>query len=367
MVNPPMIGSTSFKVRAGGEHADDEADDRGGEEDEPGIAQRAAGRQLGLRSRRGPLGLGLRRPSMRRDGGHRTPSPMMAIPRPLLRTTSRSSGTRSPPSEAAISAAGSCAPTRTTPRFPAADVRRGPSTHRRANTQPQGGCDHTRCAFVHVPTLFPRPHRPERRATRCHPAVARGRARSMRAPRYGRPSSRPSGGRLAVHLAERVVQDTRCARRPGPRCRSTTRSGSRTGSSGRLSLPRISCHCSSGHRDREVVQPAQHLGVRAGVHTGQVEEGQAVAVADVEEEVRRPGEVAVLEQDRSPGSRRRFWYHSTVRSTSRQISDDVMDTAAGGRRPVLPGEQVLGPIRSRTVVYACRCSSVMSDALSLRV
>jgi hypothetical protein len=61
------------------------------------------------------------------------------------------------------------------------------------------------------------------------------------------------------------------------------------------------------------VQAAQHLGVRAGLDPRQVEEGQAVAVADVEEEVRGAGEV------------------------------------------------------SRAAVYACRCSSVISDALSLRV
>ena len=41
---------------------------------------------------------------------------------------------------------------------------------------------------------------------------------------------------------------------------------------------------------------AQDLGVRAQVETGEVEEGEQVAVADVEEEVRRALVVAVLEQ-----------------------------------------------------------------------
>ena len=48
--------------------------------------------------------------------------------------------------------------------------------------------------------------------------------------------------------------------------------------------------------DRHVVQPAEHLGVRADVEAGEVEEGEQVAVADVEEEVRGAGVVAVLDQ-----------------------------------------------------------------------
>jgi hypothetical protein len=45
-----------------------------------------------------------------------------------------------------------------------------------------------------------------------------------------------------------------------------------------------------------VVQAAEHLGVRADVQAGEVEEGEQVAVADVEEEVRGAGVVAVLDQ-----------------------------------------------------------------------
>jgi len=45
-----------------------------------------------------------------------------------------------------------------------------------------------------------------------------------------------------------------------------------------------------------VVQPAEHLRVRADVESREVEEGEQVAVADVEEEVRRAGIVAVLDQ-----------------------------------------------------------------------
>src|SRR5690349_3905411 len=43
-----------------------------------------------------------------------------------------------------------------------------------------------------------------------------------------------------------------------------------------------------GHRDREVVQAAEDLGVRAEVQAGEVEESQQVAVPDVEEEVVGP-------------------------------------------------------------------------------
>ena len=47
-------------------------------------------------------------------------------------------------------------------------------------------------------------------------------------------------------------------------------------------------------RDGNVMQPAQHLGVLAEFKAGEVEVGEQVAVTDVEEEVRRPGIVAVL-------------------------------------------------------------------------
>ena len=45
-----------------------------------------------------------------------------------------------------------------------------------------------------------------------------------------------------------------------------------------------------------MVEPAEHLGVVAEVEAREVEEGEQVAVADVEEEVRRALVVAVLEE-----------------------------------------------------------------------
>src|SRR3954454_9827601 len=48
--------------------------------------------------------------------------------------------------------------------------------------------------------------------------------------------------------------------------------------------------------DGHVVQPAEYLGVGADVQAGEVEEGQQIAVADVEEEVRGARVVPVLDQ-----------------------------------------------------------------------
>src|SRR5580658_8833887 len=50
------------------------------------------------------------------------------------------------------------------------------------------------------------------------------------------------------------------------------------------------------HRDGEVVKAAQHFGVGTEVEAGEVEESQAVVVADVEEEVGRALVVAILEE-----------------------------------------------------------------------
>ena len=48
--------------------------------------------------------------------------------------------------------------------------------------------------------------------------------------------------------------------------------------------------------DREVVQPAEDLLVRALIEAGKAEERQQVVIADVEEEMRRAGIVTVLDQ-----------------------------------------------------------------------
>ena len=93
-------------------------------------------------------------------------------------------------------------------------------------------------------------------------------------------------------------------------------------------------------RDRHVVQPAEHLGVRPDVEAREVEEGEQVAVADVEEEVRRAGVVAVLDQlgQREPE-------HVLVEADGPlDVAADqrgVVQAAGGGRR-TLPGRaQVL--------------------------
>ena len=51
-------------------------------------------------------------------------------------------------------------------------------------------------------------------------------------------------------------------------------------------------------RDREVMHRSEHLGVRAEVESGKVEEGEEVAVADIEEEVGAARVVTVLEEFR---------------------------------------------------------------------
>ena len=50
------------------------------------------------------------------------------------------------------------------------------------------------------------------------------------------------------------------------------------------------------HRDRDVVHAADRFTCRRHRILGEIEEGEEVAVADVEEEVRRARKVAVLEQ-----------------------------------------------------------------------
>ena len=56
------------------------------------------------------------------------------------------------------------------------------------------------------------------------------------------------------------------------------------------------CHRAGSTDERDVVQAAEHLRVLAEVEAREVEEGEQVAVADVEEEVRGTLVVAVLEQ-----------------------------------------------------------------------
>src|SRR5205814_928260 len=63
-----------------------------------------------------------------------------------------------------------------------------------------------------------------------------------------------------------------------------------------LKLPAQVCPPLGRHRDGDVVQSSQHLGIRAEVQPGQVEEGQQVAVADVEEEMAGAAVVPVLDQ-----------------------------------------------------------------------
>ena len=101
--------------------------------------------------------------------------------------------------------------------------------------------------------------------------------------------------------------------------------------------------------DRDVVQPAEHLGVRADVQPGEVEEGQQVAVADVEEEVRRTGVVAVLDQ---LGEREAE--HVLVEADRRlDVAADqrgVVQPARGGRRTLVGGRRYWARSASRSAM-----------------
>src|SRR3954454_18643813 len=94
--------------------------------------------------------------------------------------------------------------------------------------------------------------------------------------------------------------------------------------------------------DGHVVQPAEHLGVGADVQAGEVEEGQQIAVADVEEEVRGAGVVAVLDQ-----LGQREAQHVLVEADCPlDVATDqrgVVQTAGGRRRPLARGLEVRVP------------------------
>src|SRR4051795_11981601 len=93
--------------------------------------------------------------------------------------------------------------------------------------------------------------------------------------------------------------------------------------------------------DGHVVQAAEDLGVRADVQAREVEEGQQVAVADVEEEVRGARVVAVVDQ-----LGQREAEHVLVEAHGRlDVAADqggVVQPAGGGRRPCVRVLQVRG-------------------------
>src|SRR4051795_1275071 len=93
--------------------------------------------------------------------------------------------------------------------------------------------------------------------------------------------------------------------------------------------------------DGHVVQAAEHLGVGADVQAGEVEEGDEVAVADVEEEVRGARVVAVLDQ-----LGQREAEHVLVEAHGRlDVAADqrgVVQAASGGRRALAGRLEVRG-------------------------
>ena len=99
------------------------------------------------------------------------------------------------------------------------------------------------------------------------------------------------------------------------------------------SLPRSRSHGRGVDRDRDVVQPAEHLGVGAEVEPREVEEGEQVAVADVEEEVVGALVVAVLEDLRQRELEQLLVEGDRPLHVRRQ-QGDVVQTARTTGRPV---------------------------------
>lgn len=147
----------------------------------------------------------------------------------------------------------------------------------------------TMTATVHRPaggekvwcTLLPHGRATELRCWTCCPASRADPARSDDA--------------VAVHLAQRVadqldplpVRTAEVQRRPRV---------VGVGDAGVVELRLQRRPAGRLHGDGDVVQAACHLGVAVEIQTGEVEERQRVAEADVEEEVRRAGVVAVGDQ-----------------------------------------------------------------------
>src|SRR5690606_33453433 len=84
---------------------------------------------------------------------------------------------------------------------------------------------------------------------------------------------------------------------------------------------------------------AEHLAVGRQGQSGQVEEGEGVAVAEVEEEVRRAGVVAVLEHlDQGEAEQAVVELDGALDVTADQ--GDVVHATGGARRPLGAGTQV---------------------------
>src|SRR5688572_8074367 len=96
-----------------------------------------------------------------------------------------------------------------------------------------------------------------------------------------------------------------------------------------------------GDRDGDVVQPAEHLGVGPDIEAGEVEEGQQVAVADVEEEVVRALVVAVLE-DLGQGEFEQLLVEADRLLDVGRDQGDVVHAPGGRLRPLAGRLEVAG-------------------------
>ena len=97
-----------------------------------------------------------------------------------------------------------------------------------------------------------------------------------------------------------------------------------------------------GHGYGAVVQSAEHLGIGAELEPGEVEECQGVAVADVEEEVRRALVVAVLE-DLGQREAQQVLVEADRRLDVGRQQGEMMDPPRGGGRAFARRLQMTGP------------------------
>ena len=115
--------------------------------------------------------------------------------------------------------------------------------------------------------------------------------------------------------------------------------------------------------DGQVVVAAEHLAVRPEVEAGEVEEGEGVAVADVEEEVRRPGVVAVLEHlDEREAEQARVELDGAFDVATDQRN--VVDAASSARRSLRSGLQVAPGDLGRVIGRQGRTAAALRTLLA---
>ena len=317
------------------------------EQDQPERRRRAAGAPPHCSARRGhchswsdrfvPIGVGVRHGADRQD-----------VPRPTDTRSSTATGfSVTPPTSAAATPV---VFTHTEVDHDSGALRPGQHAGpRRAGRRPQQGRDRR-------PTVLVRPRldraAPRVRATWSGLRALTGAWLTARARRTSRPA-----GRRSARCGRRRGRGSRPRPRCAPRARRRPRSAARPASSQRSGSTLIAMWCS----------PPSTSAYGPDVQAGEVEEGQQVAVADVEEEVRGAGVVAVLDQ-----LGQREAEHVLVEADRPlDVAADqrgVVQAAGGRRRPLAGGRRCASRMRSRSAAIAARSglSVVLSVVLTGR-